>query len=246
MLNTRARGVISKTVLQKELNIRTNDLETHHMDTFRLCLALGPVAVYLLTLGGISLARRPFIVCGTRDTAALGLAVSGLFMVGPFELFYPHAASVMFGSFVWVFLAALYGLCLILLLLSQRPRLVIYNIAIDELRPLLADLVEKLDADGRWAGDSLSLPNLGVQLHIDCSTAMRNASLVSSGPIQSHSGWRKLESGLTAALRQFEVRRNGRAALLLAAGLAICGMLIHEIASDPQLVAQSMVEMFTR
>ena len=216
------------------------------MDPFRLCLALGPVAVYLIMLGGINLARRPFVVCGTRDTAVLGLAVSGMFMAGPFELFYPNAASVQFGSFVWVFLASLYGLCLILLLLSQRPRLVIYNIAIDELRPVLADLVEQLDEDGRWAGDSLSLPNLGVQLHIDSSAAMRNASLISSGPIQSHAGWQKLESGLTATLRQFEVRGNGRAALLLAAGLAICGMLIHEIAADPRLVAQSMVEMFTR
>ena len=216
------------------------------MDPFRLCLALGPVAVYLLMLGGINLARRPFVVCGTRDTAAMGLAVSGMFMVGPFELFYPSAASIQFGSFVWVFLAALYSLCLILLLLAQRPKLVIYNIAVEELRPVLADLVERIDEDGRWAGDSLSLPNLGVQLHIDSSAAMRNTSLVSSGPIQSHTGWRKLESGLTAALGQFKVRGNGRAALLLAAGLAICAVLVNEIAGDPQLIARSMVEMFTR
>ena len=216
------------------------------MDPFQLCLALGPVAVYLLILGVINLSRRPFVVCGTRDTAALGLAVSGFFMIGPFELFYPNAASILFGSFIWLFLAALYGLCLILLILSQRPRLVIYNIAVDELRPVLADLVEQLDDDGRWAGDSLSLPNLGVQLHIDSSTAMRNASLVSSGPIQSHLGWRKLESGLTTALSRFGVRRNSRAALLLIGGLAICGMLVNVIVDDPQLVAQSMVEMFTR
>jgi hypothetical protein len=202
--------------------------------------------VYLLILGGINLARRPFTTSGTRDTAALGLAVSGMFMAGPFELFYPNAAAVTFGSFVWVFLAALYGLCLILLLLSLRPRLVVYNIAVDELRPVLAGLVEQLDEDGRWAGDSLSMPNLGVHLHIDSSAAMRSASLVSSGPMQSHSGWRKLESGLTAALSRFEVRRNGRAASLLLAGLAICGTLIHKIAADPQLVAQSMVDMFTR
>ncbi len=215
------------------------------MDPFRLCLALGPVAVYLIVLGIINLARRPFVVSGTRDTAAVGLTVAGMIMVGPFDLFYPNAAAVQFGSYVWAFLAALYGLCLILLLLSQRPRLVIYNIAIDELRPILADLAVRLDGEGRWAGDSLSLPNLGVQLHIDSSAAMRNASLVSSGSAQSHSGWRKLEGELSAVLRQFKVRRNGRAALFPVAGLAIFGLLVNEIVSDPHLVAASMIEMFT-
>ena len=216
------------------------------MDPFRLCLALGPVAVYLVLLGAINLARRPFVVCGARDMAALGLAAAGMFIAGPFELFYPNAASVMFGPYVWVFLAALYGLCLILLILSQRPRLVIYNIAVDELRPVLADLAEELDPDGRWAGDSLSLPKLGVQLHIDCSSAMRNVSLISSGSAQSHVGWKKLELELSAALGGFDVRRNYRAALLSIVGLAIGGLLAYQVASDPQLVAQSMLEMIAR
>ena len=47
------------------------------MDPFRLCLALGPVAIYLLLIGAINMFRRPFLVSGTRDTATLGLALSG-------------------------------------------------------------------------------------------------------------------------------------------------------------------------
>ncbi len=216
------------------------------MDPFRLCLALGPVAVYLLILGGMNLARRPFVVSGTRDTAALGAAVFGLIMVGPFEMFYPSAASTLFGPFVWLFLASLYGLSVVLVLLAQRPRLVIYNIAIDELRAIMADLVDGLDGEGQWAGDSLSLPKLGGQLHIDASSAMRNVSLVSSGPLQSLMGWRKLELELRKALRQFEVQRNLRASVLLLAGLAIAYLLVAVVFHDPQLVAKSMVEMFTR
>ena len=216
------------------------------MDPFRLCLALGPVAIYLLILGGVNLARRPFVVSGTRDTAALGAAVFGLIMVGPFEMFYPSAASILFGSFVWLFLALLYGLSVVLVLLAQRPRLVIYNIAVDELRAIMADLVDGLDGKGQWAGDSLSLPKLGVQLHIDASSAMRNVSLVSSGPLQSLMGWRKLELELRKALRQFEVQRNLRASVLLLAGLAIAYLLVAVVFHDPQLVAKSMVEMFTR
>ncbi len=225
------------------------------MDPFRLCLALGPVAVYLLILGGMNLARRPIVVSGTRDMAALGAAVFGLFMVGPFEMFYPSEASTLFGPFVWLFLASLYGLSVVLVLLAQRPRLVIYNIAVDELRAIMADLLEGLDGadmmdgiggEGRWAGDALSLPKLGVQLHIDASSAMRNVSLVSSGPLQSLMGWRKLELELRKALRQFEVQRNLRAGSLLLAGLAIVYLLVAVVVHDPQLVAKSMVEMFTR
>ena len=222
------------------------------MDPFRLCLALGPVAVYLVVLGGMNLMRRPFVVSGTRDTAALGLAVFGLFLVGPFELFYPSAASNLFGSFVWVFLASLYGLSVVLVLLSQRPRLVVYNIAVDELRAIMADLVEGIEGleghegETQWAGDSLSLPKLGLQLHIDASPAMRNVSLVSNGPHQNHLGWYKLQKELSKSLREFKTRRNLRAGWLLLAGLAICCLLVNLAAHDPQLVAKSMVDMFTR
>ena len=34
------------------------------MDPFRVCLALGPVAIYLLLLGAINLSRRPLLVSG--------------------------------------------------------------------------------------------------------------------------------------------------------------------------------------
>ena len=110
------------------------------MDPFRLCLAMGPVAIYLLLLGTVNMFRRPFLVSGGRDTAALGLAISGLIIVGPVELLFPVSASVSFGTFtVWTCLIALYGLCLVFTLLMLRPRLVVYNILPDEFRPILAE-----------------------------------------------------------------------------------------------------------
>ncbi|MBN2296049.1 MAG: hypothetical protein JXM70_26695 [Pirellulales bacterium] len=222
------------------------------MDPFRISLALGPLAVYLVVLGGMNLMRRPFVVSGTRDTAALGLALFGLILVGPFELFYPSSASSLFGPFVWGFLASLYGLSVVLVLLSQRPRLVIYNIAVEELRAIMADLVEGLDGieglegETQWAGDSLSLPKLGLQLHIDASSAMRNVSLVSSGPHQNYLGWRKLQIELSKALRQFKVRRNLRASWFLLIGLTFICLIVGMVAYDPQLVAQAMMEMIQR
>jgi hypothetical protein len=108
------------------------------IDPFRSCLALGPVAIYLLLLGAINFSRRPFLVSGTRDAAVLGLAVSGLMIVGPLELFVPIHAVLRFGPYVWGFLILLYAMGLTLLLLFSRPRLVVYNVNAQELRPILA------------------------------------------------------------------------------------------------------------
>jgi len=214
------------------------------MDPFRLCLALGPVAVYMLLLGAINISRRPFLLSGTRDAAVLGVAVSGLVIIGPVELFFPDAAAIRLGSYVWLLLLALYVMCLILVLLQLRPRLIVYNVAADELRPILADLVTRLDADARWAGDSLSLPNLKVQLHLDSLPTMRNVSLVANGPNQDPTGWQRLELELRSVLDQFEVSRNPRGLSLISAGLLITILIVLAIARDPQAVAQSLFDMF--
>ena len=218
------------------------------MDPFRLCLALGPVAVYLLLLGGINLARRPFVIPGSRDTAALGLALAGLVAIGPVELFFPHAAAARFGAFVWLFLLIFYALCMVLVLLLLRPRLVIYNVSIDELRPILADLVPQLDADARWAGDGLILPNMGIQLHMENLPALRNVSLVATGARQNYLGWKRLELSLRAALVASEIPRNIRAARLIAAAFLGAGTLIAlvlflSVAVDPQAVARALFDM---
>jgi len=213
------------------------------MDPFRLCMALGPAAVYLLLLGAINLSRRPFLVSGARDAAALGLALSGFFFVGPFELFVPDTAVARFGPYVWLLLLAFYALCLVLVLLVLRPRLIIYNMSADQLRTILAHLVEQLDTEARWAGDSLALPSLGVQLHLENLAAMRNVSLISTGPHQDYSGWRRLELALAAALSRVEVPRNPRGASLFTAGIVIVAALVVSIARDPQAVAQQLIDL---
>lgn len=213
------------------------------LDTFHACLAVGPVAVYLLLLGAINFSRRPFLVSGTRDAAALGLAVSGFVIVGPIGFLFPHAAARVFGPYVWVLLLAFYALCLVLILLLLRPRLIIYNVQADQLRPILAELVEQLDSDARWAGEMLVLPNLGVQLHVENSVWMRNVSLSSVGPKQHPHGWRRLEQELGRALSRLEVSRNPRGLTLMAAGLLIVGMLVSAIARDPHAVFQALLDM---
>ncbi len=214
------------------------------MDPLRLCLAFGPLVIYLVVIGMLNLSRRPLLVSGARDAATLGLALSGLVIVGPMELFLPEAAAGRYGPYVWVLLLTCYAVCLVLLLLLLRPRLVIYNMSIDRLRPILAELVERLDPGARWAGDSLALPALGVQLHLDPTSGMRNVSLVAAGSRQNYLGWRRLEEELGDALsRQEAGDRNFRALSLLTAGLLILGALIWSVARDPEAVAQALFEM---
>jgi hypothetical protein len=210
------------------------------MDPFRLCLALGPVAMYLLLLGAVNLSRRSLLVSGVRDAAALALAVSGLVIIGPMELFFPFESAVKLGSYVWVLLLALYVMCVVLWLLLLRPRLVIYNISADKLRPVLADLVGHFDGDARWAGDSLAIPGLGVQLYIDNFSPLGNVSLISAGGNQNHAGWRRLEMSLRAALAREEVTRNPRGLSLILGGLVCIACIVLAIAHDPEAVARSL------
>ena len=195
------------------------------VDPFRLAIALVPVAAYLLLLALVNLRRRPFLTTGGSDLAALGVALSGLVFVGPLELFRPEAATAEFGNYIWLFLLVFYWLWVLLVVLLARPRLVIYNVSAEELHPVLAEAAARLDPDSRWAGNSLALPNLGVQLHLESFDLMRNVSLASSGSRQNLDGWRRLARELATALRPVRVKPNprggrlsARVAVLLMAG----------------------------
>ncbi len=219
------------------------------MDPLRFCLAIGPVTVYLLLLGAVNLSRRPRLVSGVRDAAALALAAAGLAIIGPLELLFPFGPlSLLFpfesalrsGPYVWLGLTAMYGMCVVLWLLVLRPRLVIYNLSADKLRPVLAELAGRLDPAARWAGDCLSLPGLGVQLYVDSFASLGSISLCSAGGNQSRAGWRRLETALGSALRREEVGRSPRGLTFLAAGLLCVAVIVWAISRDPQAVAQSV------
>ncbi len=211
-----------------------------------LGIALGPLSVYLILLGLINLSKRPFMTTGARDMAALGVGISGFIAAGPMELFLPEAAATRFGPYVWLLLLAFYALCLTLAVLLMRPRLVIYNATPEQLRPILAEVVAKLDSEARWAGDSLALPQLGVQLHVEPFGAMRNAQLVAAGPQQSFQGWRLLETALAQVLRTTRGTPNPYGVSLLVMGLLMIGVISFQMISDHATVVQRLDEMLRR
>ncbi len=213
------------------------------MDPLHIAIALGPLAVYTLLMGMLNLFRRPFLTTGARDTAALGIAVSGFVIAGPMELFLPESAVILFGPLVWVLLLAFYTLCLTLVVLLMRPRLIIYNATYSQVRPLLSDLSLQLDKEARWAGENLMLPQLGVQLTIESFPPLRNVQLVSAGPNQSYAGWRRLEVAMAAALRETSVQANPYGVSLLVASGAMTTLIGYYLLSDREGVASALFEM---
>src|SRR5688572_5883611 len=110
------------------------------MDPFRIGIALGPLAVYLVLLGMLNLGRRPFLTTAPRDAAALGVALSGLMLIGPIELFLTRHLAVPFVDHMWLFwslIGSLYLSTLTLIILMARPRISLHNISLEEARQVV-------------------------------------------------------------------------------------------------------------
>ena len=124
------------------------------MDPLRLCISICPLAAYLMVLGVLNIRQHPFLTTGTRDLLALSLAVSGMMFTGPIALFMPGDAAVFFGFYAWLMMLGIYFLLVIFISLMQRPRLVIYNMSVEQLKPILRDIAAKIDPEARWRGNA--------------------------------------------------------------------------------------------
>lgn len=216
------------------------------LDPLHFAVAFGPLAVYLLLLGALNLSPRPVLTTGGRDTAALGIAIVGFVLVGPFELFLPERTAVHFGPYVWLLLLVLYALCLVLVVLMMRPRLIIYNITAEQLRPVLSEVAKELDPEARWSGESLLLPELGVQLSVEPQTSVKLVQLAAVGSQLNMSGWRQLERRLAAALKSQRTGYNPYGATLLSFGLLFAGASVWLLMSDPARVQRAYEEIISR
>ncbi len=214
------------------------------MDPLHFCIAIAPLAVYLLLLGILNLRRRPFVTTGARDTAALSIGILGFVLIGPMKLFFPEGAASRFGVTVWLMLMVFYGLCVSLAVLLLRSRIVIYNMSLEHLRPILTGVAMKLDKKSRWSGDSLWLPEQKVHLHVEPVSWLKNVQLTAGGSQQSYEGWHTLEKELNSALKKIPVEPNviGIPLLLISGALAL-GSAVWML-SDQQAVAQAVEEIW--
>jgi len=188
------------------------------MEPVHLAVAFCPLGIYIAWLGFVYLRRRPVVLTGTLDVALLAAGVLGLAIAGPLELILP--AQLPFpGPFVWLLVLMMYGLIVTLWNLLARPRLVILNATVEQVRPLLVEIAARLDGNPQWAGDSVALADTAVQLHIEDYPAMRTVSLIALGRRQSDSGWRRLRLELIAALEPVQAADRGRGYAMFIVGV---------------------------
>jgi hypothetical protein len=215
-------------------------------DPLHTCIAFGPLAMYLVVLGMVNLSPRPTLTSGTRDLLALGLAIVGFVVVGPMELFLPEAAITLYGGWVWGMLVSSYLLMLVLIALTVRPRLVVYNITSEQLFPVLEEVLARHDKQFRWVGTTVVSQELGLQFYVEVYAPLKNVQLVASGGHQSLDGWHKLEVDLRQALRSAAGTPNPWGASLISFGVLIAGMITWLLADDPSGVQQALNDMLRR
>jgi len=208
------------------------------MSRFQTLIALGlaivPLGLYLVGIGCLHLRRRPSLLQGSLDFALLAAGVAGLVLVGPLALLAPLADGIPAVAGVPVLLAG-FLLLVAVAVLAMRPRLVIYNITLDQLRPVVAEVVTGLDASARWAGETAALPARGIQVHLDGRGSMRSVSVVAVGSRTSPEGWTEFSRRLRQAVGRLRVRSSpwgglfgglGGIVLVAAISLALGGLLL--------------------
>ena len=181
--------------------------------------ALVPPAVWLFAIAARHLRRRPTVVSGGWDLGLLAAALAGLAVVGPLELLQPPGLR---GPWRLVLPLVLCALVAALAILASRPRLVVYNVSPEQIRPVVAQVAAALDPAARWAGETVALPGREVQVHLDGRGGMRSVSLVAVGTRTSPEGWAEFARRVRAAVRRVRVRKSPWAAVFI--GLA-CGFL---------------------
>lgn len=181
--------------------------------------ALVPPGVYLLAVAARHFHRRPTAVGGAWDLGLLAAALAPLLLVGPLELVQPAGIR---GPWRMLLPLVLVALVAGLAVLASRPRLVVSNITLEQLRPVVAQVAIGLDPTARWAGETVALPGRDVQVHLDGRGSMRSVSLVAVGTRTSPESWTEFTRRVRAAIRRVRVRRNPWAAAFAVAG---CGFL---------------------
>jgi hypothetical protein len=208
------------------------------LNSLPLWAALLPLGLYLLTLGGVHLRRRPVMVSGAWDGVLLAASVAGLVVVGPLALVQPAAGRSLWS---WPMLLVVFSLFVALCLLVSRPRVVIYNITVDQLRPLVAEAVSALDPAARWAGESVALPTRGLQLHIDGNGSMRSVNVIAVGERTSLEGWTEFCRRLRRSVGRLRVRTSPWGPVFAGAGLCVLAFAAW-FATRPPLSAPGAAE----
>lgn len=205
-------------------------------DSLPLGAAFLPLGLYLLALGWVHLRDRPLAIAGVWDGILLGASLVGLVTIGPIALVRPAAGS---SAWSWPMLLLVFCLVVALCVLVSRPRLIVYNITVEQIRPLVAEVATDLDPQVRWAGETVALPNRGFQVHLDGDGALRTVSLIAVGRRSAHEGWSEFSRRMRRTTRGLRVKASPWGAVCAALG---AGLILLSAWSIGAAIRSSVVE----
>lgn len=218
------------------------------IEPFVLLIALLPLAAYLTLFGLIRLSGRPLVTTGSRDTFAIAIAISGLIAVGPAELFFPQAAAAAFGVAIWPVLAFLYFLLITLVILSSRPRLVVYGRGVGSLASPLLRAAQSIDpeATSDESAGQISMPTAGIHLRIE---GFRGADTAEVSAFESSivpSFWQRLLAALQKELSKEEAVAQRRGGMTFVIGAAMLVVVSVQLFVAHEQVVQGFREWLWR
>ncbi len=163
-------------------------------DLVASAFALAPLGLYWILIGYLYQRKRVMLINATQDFLLLGMGSLGLVAIGPFELFFPHAAYSVLGEWVWFCLLGLYGFVVLFVALNRRPQWTCYGLPQAELKRLIDRVLCMENLQHAWLGDMLEVPELGLRAIVEPANRQDRASLLSpAGRKQDPMGWYRLE-----------------------------------------------------
>ncbi len=173
----------------------------------------------------------------------------GLCVVGPLPLLLPDHAIQRFNVLIWWMVLALYILVSILIVLLSRPHSYVANITREALKPLVADIVMRLDSRCAWAGDSASLPQLGLEFRLEPQPFFKTVQIQALGAQPNMAAWDQFQRELRAAIRPLRTGVNLWgwsqifAGCLLLIGAIYAGQEMIRDPNFPQQIAKAFREL---
>jgi len=217
-------------------------------DPFSVLAASLPLISYCLVLALVRISGRVLVTTGGRDLAAVLVAVAGFVMVGPAELFFPHATATLLGGWVWFPLTLLYLLVGTLAVLTSRPRLVVYGRTAKELYPAVLRAARSIDehAVGDTEQCQIHLPARKVDLRIDGPPGHDCLTIDSFQTSLSPAFWDQLLAALRTESRATLPPRRRRGWWMLAGTVMVLVVVAQYAVGDPDRLVEGFRQWLVR
>ncbi|WP_404309766.1 hypothetical protein [Neorhodopirellula lusitana] len=217
-------------------------------EPFAALVAFTPLVIYLFVLAICRVSGRTLVWSGAADTGAVLLAISGLVIVGPIELFFPKATAYLLGAWVWLPLLFLYFLFGCLWIINSRTSIVVYGRTSEQLFPAVLKAAQSIDNTATGDPQTLQfhLPKAGVHLRLDAAPMHDCVKLIAFEPLLTAAFWSTLSVHLRHEVSEVAAPRPRRGWAALGLAILITAWLVEYVSNEPQLLVDGFREWLVR